>query len=544
MLSQIPLSELKFDLNNVRKVSTDKIAYQQLEASIASKGLLHNLVVTKNGNGYIVIDGNRRLEALKALANDTFPVPCFVVDSYDRELGLHANMMREAMHPLDECDVIAGIASTGADDYDGIAKRFGQTTKWVMQRLALADLSETAKEQFRQNKFGMAVASALCIGSHEQQDQFLDMYEESTYINANQATHMMTKNKAKTTDLLFDIDSLSEHELSQLNIESDLFSDVSYITNMNHFNSLQYEYISQQKSEYQKVYEDVEVYFDKMDFEIPSLRMFKKIYDVEQTEFNKANAIMVITYDRERFRYNESVFQRYEVEEINDQASDENGEVVEDNITPLNMSNAQEQQVHGYFADFIRREMFQTPMLNFRLCKALVAHRVLHLGFEWANRVGNVIVESKLNSDYKRDEQPDDYTDPNFEKFIDDHKLALDTWRHDNDGTAVHYCLTLEDEVLDKLFVAAVIRTIDKTDIQRDDCKTLFNTDEYANMEWFRPDATWLNKYKVEQIDMLSQEFIGGTFGTNKKEKINKLLEFKDLLAKFNPYGSWPQKSE
>jgi hypothetical protein len=63
-------------------------------------------------------------------------------------------------------------------------------------------------------------------------------------------------------------------------------------------------------------------------------------------------------------------------------------------------------------------------------------------------------------------------------------------------------------------------------------------------MEWFRPDATWLNKYKVEQIDMLSQEFIGGTFGTNKKEKINKLLEFKDLLAKFNPYGSWPQKSE
>ena len=207
------------------------------------------------------------------------------------------------------------------------------------------------------------------------------------------------------------------------------------------------------------------------------------------------------------------------------------------------MSNAQLQQVHGYFADYLRRQMFETPLSYLRLCKALVAHRVLHLSYEWANRVGNVIVESQLGSDYKKDEEPNDYTDPNFETFIEDHKFALDAWRRDNDGTAVHYCLTLSDEELDKLFVAAILRTISKADIQREDCETLFRTNLNAEMEWFKPDATWLNKYNVEQLDMLSQEFIGGTFGTNKKEKINKLLEFSDLLARFNPYGSWPQSS-
>jgi len=542
MITQIPLSELKFDLNNVRQVSTDKMADQQLEASIASKGLLHNLVVTKNGSGYIVIDGNRRLAALKAIANDAYPVPCFIVNEYDQELGLHANMMRQSMHPLDECDVISGIASTGADDYDGIAKRFGQTTKWVMQRIALSDLSEYAKELFRQGKFGMSVASALCIGTHEQQDQFLRGYEDTKYINPDQAKNFVTRGKADINRLLYDFDSLSEDQKQKLKIETDLFDDVSYATNMNEFNHLQYEYISEKKKEYLKRFEDVEVHFDKHDFEITGLRHMRKRYDWKLSDFDASNSIMVITYNRDTFTYSESVYQRYDLEEIDNQVNDEDEE--QEELTPLNMSNAQLQQVHGYFADYLRREMFKTPMSYLRLCKALVAHRVLHLGFEWANRVGNVIVESQLNSDYKTDEEPDGYTEPYFQEYIDTHKLALDSWRHDNDGTAVHYCLTLPDEELDKLFVAAILRTISKADFQREDCKTLFNVNEQANMEWFRPDSKWLNKYKVEQLDMLSQEFIGGTFGTSKKEKINKLLEFSDLLAKFNPYGSWPQKSE
>lgn len=547
MIQQIPLSELKFDLNNVRQVATDKIADQQLEASIASKGLLHNLVVTRNGSGYIVIDGNRRLTALKNMAKDTYPVSCFVVDEYDRELGLHANMMRQAMHPLDECDVINGIASTGGDDYDGIAKRFGQTTKWVQQRIALSELSDLAKEQFRAGKFGMSVASALCLGSHEQQDNFLTNYEDSDHISPLWVKNFVTKDKAPLEKLLYNFDFLSDEEKASLKIETDLFDDKSFACDVSNFNHLQYQYIADMKKHYLTIYDDVEVHFDKHDFEIPSLRYMKKVYDKDSEHYTSPNSIMVITYNRSTYVYNESVFMRYETEEIDQQVTDDNGEVVQEDLTPLNMSNAQLQQVHGYFADYIRRQMFETPMSYLRLCKALVAHRVLHLSYEWANRVGNVIVESQLNSDYKSEEQPDDYTDPNFQEFIENHKLLLNDWRHDNahwKGTAVHYCLSLPDEELDKLFVAAILRTISKADFQREDCQSLFRVNEYADMEWFRPDAKWLNKYKVEQLDMLSQEFIGGTFGTNKKEKINKILEFSDLLARFNPYGSWPQISE
>ena len=98
MQQQIPLGELKQSPHNVRQVKASKEGHWQLVASIRAKGLLHNLVVVKNGKGYNVIDGGRRLEALRQIHKDKDTlVNCVVLDSDDREVGLHANMMRENM---------------------------------------------------------------------------------------------------------------------------------------------------------------------------------------------------------------------------------------------------------------------------------------------------------------------------------------------------------------------------------------------------------------------------------------------------------------
>ena len=74
---------------------------KQLVASIEAQGLLHNLVVMKNGKGYEVVDGNRRLAALRKIHGKTSEVEinCVEIDSNDQLAGLHANMMREDMHP-------------------------------------------------------------------------------------------------------------------------------------------------------------------------------------------------------------------------------------------------------------------------------------------------------------------------------------------------------------------------------------------------------------------------------------------------------------
>ena len=173
---QIPLNELKPAKNNVRQVKTTKESIKSLAASIESQGMLHNLVIKKNGKGYEVIDGNRRLEALRVLhgAKASNQINCIVIEDNDNEIGLHANMMREDMHPLDESDVIYDIVAEGQEDFDSVGKRFGQTKQWVKQRLALSSLSAKAKAKFRNYDFGLGVAVAFTLGSHEQQDKFLD----------------------------------------------------------------------------------------------------------------------------------------------------------------------------------------------------------------------------------------------------------------------------------------------------------------------------------------------------------------------------------
>ena len=158
---QIPLNQLKHAKDNVRKVKSSSQSLNSLAASIESQGLLHNLVIRKNGKGYEVIDGNRRLEALKKIygkeaANE---INCIEITESDNEVGLHANMMREDMHPLDECDVIHALCADGEEDFDSVGKRFSQTNQWVKQRVALSELSDKAKEMFRNYDFGIGVAS-------------------------------------------------------------------------------------------------------------------------------------------------------------------------------------------------------------------------------------------------------------------------------------------------------------------------------------------------------------------------------------------------
>lgn len=62
----IPFSQLKRSPDNTRR--TDKKAdIDSLAASIAAHGLLHNLVVKRNSKDYEVVDGERRLLAIKKL---------------------------------------------------------------------------------------------------------------------------------------------------------------------------------------------------------------------------------------------------------------------------------------------------------------------------------------------------------------------------------------------------------------------------------------------------------------------------------------------
>lgn len=183
------LSDLKIDPANVRHM--DVAPDQSLLASLRSKGVLVPLTVRKNGAGYFVTDGGKRLAALHILSRDgefdkATLIPC-VLGNHDEaaaaDISLTTNFVREDMHPVDVYEAFATLKAGGKSAED-IANEYGQPLPIVRQFLALGQLSPKVREAWKEGKFADSrnnqndvaqIAQLFTLaGSHEDQDKALE----------------------------------------------------------------------------------------------------------------------------------------------------------------------------------------------------------------------------------------------------------------------------------------------------------------------------------------------------------------------------------
>ena len=541
MHQMIPLNQLKHTENNVRKVSASKDGLKSLVASIDSQGVLHNLVVKPNGSGYIVIDGNRRLQALKHLYGDSSAnqVPCVILDdTNETEIGLHANMMREDMHPLDECDAIYQLVSDGEEDFDSVGKRFGQTKKWVEQRVALSELSDLAKEMFRDYKFGIGVAMALTLGDKDKQDAFLKDKSDHS-LSADFVRRYMTNSKIATDYALFDLSNPSQQTINDLGIESDLFSEESYITNIEKFEEYQEAHIqSLIQAKKNEGYMDVIYLKDEYWFDSPATQGFKLVQVYDEETYSPEDLLFVFSYNSNTFQLSSVQMISKEMEEQTTLDQDEEPEE-EQELNPMLMSKPQQDLLKGYYADYVKSCWWDNYSAYLeKLMKALLCHRRMGYTYSTINRVGNVYAD--YQNMFPPEEKPDGYDYPKYEHFIDKHIEACRV-AYENDSTApLHYCLNLSDEELNKLFCAVCLTSLSKHDMLNEVIKEV-TPDFTTGAKWFKPDTKWLNKYKVEQIAMLEDYVFGKVSNASKKERVKALSDQLSSDAVFDPFGDWPQ---
>ncbi len=167
----IPLDRLSVSPENVRKTPPDAAAEAELKASIATHGLLENLVARSEGpdGGYAVVAGGRRLTALKALAADgvldaAHPVPCLIVDdaAESSELSLAENVIRIAMHPADQVIAFTKLAESGVTAA-AIAARFGTSERLVEQRLRLGNAAPELLDAYRAGEIDLETLKAFTV---------------------------------------------------------------------------------------------------------------------------------------------------------------------------------------------------------------------------------------------------------------------------------------------------------------------------------------------------------------------------------------------
>jgi len=224
----VPLSKLNSSRQNPRWVKPKPEAHRRLIASIRAFGLLEALVVRPmpdQEGQYQVIAGNRRLAALRQIHRDSKEDPkisCEVRNVDDPTAGaisLSENFVREGMHPADEAEAFAELATNEAKGVDAIASEFGVTERYVRQRMKLASLAGPVKTALRQDRIDIGTAEAF---SAVPEDRQLAIWKElnGNPQHAHQVRNIIAAAWIDSSQALFDLSTVHESSITR-----DLFSD-------------------------------------------------------------------------------------------------------------------------------------------------------------------------------------------------------------------------------------------------------------------------------------------------------------------------------
>ena len=179
----IPLNKLVLSEANVRREKAGQ-SIEMLAADIERRGLLQSLSVRplvdadgKETGMFEVPAGGRRFKALQLLVKQkkmpkTAPIPCIVkTDGLAEEDSLAENVMREALHPLDQFRAFQTLAEAG-QGLEAIAATFGVTAAVVRQRLKLAAASPKLLEAYVAGELTLDQLMAFCVSDdHRRQEE-------------------------------------------------------------------------------------------------------------------------------------------------------------------------------------------------------------------------------------------------------------------------------------------------------------------------------------------------------------------------------------
>jgi ParB family chromosome partitioning protein len=207
----IPLNKLIPSGLNARKITTSAESNAELRASLLAFGVLENLIVYGAGKDkYAVAAGERRRASLKALLKEkkipaNFAVPCIVRPEDEAvELSLAENIIRVAMHPIDQFAAFAALIDDGKTVED-VAARFGITPGIVTRRMKLARVSPVIIEAFRDDKITLDAVMGFSVSDdHAEQDRvYADIANRGGQFTRNYVVRMLTHQKVGTDDARF-----------------------------------------------------------------------------------------------------------------------------------------------------------------------------------------------------------------------------------------------------------------------------------------------------------------------------------------------------
>lgn len=208
----IPFSQLVLSQKNVRRVKAG-LSIEDLAEDIYRRTLLQSInvrpVLDADGQETGIFEvpaGGRRFRALellvktKRMAKDQ-PVPCVVREAgIAEEDSLAENVMRVALHPLDQFPAFRALIETGLSEED-IAARFFVSVSTVRQRLRLASVSPALLEVYGEDGMTLEQLMAFSVtDNHERQEQVWEQVDQGHHVPAYHIRRLLTEDAISASD--------------------------------------------------------------------------------------------------------------------------------------------------------------------------------------------------------------------------------------------------------------------------------------------------------------------------------------------------------
>lgn len=172
-----------------------------LSESIRENGLLQPLTVRKNGKGYELIAGERRLRALKLLERKT--APCIVVNVDEQRsavLAIIENIQRENLNVFEEARAIQTLIEKWGVSQSEAAKRLSLSQSAVANKLRILRLGESEQSIILENGLCERHARALLKISDPEKRKYALLYIAKHSLNVTESEKYIEKllNKKKS----------------------------------------------------------------------------------------------------------------------------------------------------------------------------------------------------------------------------------------------------------------------------------------------------------------------------------------------------------
>jgi ParB family chromosome partitioning protein len=140
---------------------------RRLMASLAESGQQTPIVVVlgaEAGERYLVIDGHKRIAALKHLGRDTIEATVWRMSAAEALLLERSLRCRPQESALEQGWLLVEMERSFGYGLEELARRFDRSVSWVSRRLALVELlPESIQQQVREGKLGAQLAMKYLV---------------------------------------------------------------------------------------------------------------------------------------------------------------------------------------------------------------------------------------------------------------------------------------------------------------------------------------------------------------------------------------------